>query len=453
MKIIGLDVSKDNVCAHALDRYPAGGLSTYWQKTRKRAKSEYPTFYSVPHPKKKRKSAWDFLEWVKDVKPHYAVMEPTGHHYSLLWATILQSLNIPVLWVGHIELKRYREGKNLPGKGKNDAIDALAMAAYPHDPEHLLESEEFNPRAFLMVRCDRVNRLRELCQDLNHLARVQHPIVAHLKQCLSWQFPEVQQLRSQSSKYAPPLYGWLANREDLCSRRGWTRIVKKHERSIARELDLEISPLTRLQAQWMIDIDEQEKQIECELRALLDAEEFAPYNQIFDRFGFGLRIRSRLLSRIYPFESFLTADNRQWIEYELREVKKPERVFTGGVYKVKFNPGDMKRHKRNRSRDIFKMRLGMGTVLEASGDGWIEKSAGSTICRESLWQHVFTKVEPDRGPDTPEFRELVNYRDDLKERKDPSGKPLLNGRHIEGKIMSKTTNLLFKVFVQTFARQ
>ncbi|CUR32965.1 MULTISPECIES: hypothetical protein [Planktothrix] len=39
-----------------------------------------------------------------------------------------------------MELKRYREGKNLPGHGKNDAVDALAMAAYPFDPEHFLYS-------------------------------------------------------------------------------------------------------------------------------------------------------------------------------------------------------------------------------------------------------------------------------------------------------------------------
>ncbi|MCC5620962.1 hypothetical protein [Nostoc sp. CHAB 5715] len=42
-----------------------------------------------------------------------------------------ESLEIKILWVGHIELRRYRGGKNLPNK--SDAADALAMAAYGVD--------------------------------------------------------------------------------------------------------------------------------------------------------------------------------------------------------------------------------------------------------------------------------------------------------------------------------
>ncbi len=38
-----------------------------------------------------------------------------------------------------------------------------------------------------------------------------------------------------------------------------------------------------------------------------------------------------------------------------------------------------KRIKRDRSRDTFKMRLGMGTVLEESGDGLAEKASGSSL--------------------------------------------------------------------------
>jgi hypothetical protein len=37
------------------------------------------------------------------------------------------------------------------------------------------------------------------------------------------------------------------------------------------------------------------------------------------------------------------------------------------------SPGDIKRVKRNRSRDAFKMRLGMATVLEQSGNDLVEK--------------------------------------------------------------------------------
>lgn len=62
-----------------------------------------------------------------------AILEPTGNHYSRVWAQIIESLGIKILWVGHIELRRYRGGKNLPNK--SDEADALAMAAYAQDQE------------------------------------------------------------------------------------------------------------------------------------------------------------------------------------------------------------------------------------------------------------------------------------------------------------------------------
>lgn len=67
------------------------------------------------------------------------------------------------------------------------------------------------------------------------------------------------------------------------------------------------------------------------------------------------------------------------IEYELREVKKTERDAEGGKLRqngetiVKRLAGDPKRIKRNRSRNTFKMRLGMGMTLEQSGDGLVDK--------------------------------------------------------------------------------
>jgi len=83
---------------------------------------------------------------VPEVKPDYAILEPTGNHYSRIWAAILKKLEIKVLWVGHVELRRYRGGKNLPNK--SDPADALAMAAYGHDPDHRLEDENINLRYF-----------------------------------------------------------------------------------------------------------------------------------------------------------------------------------------------------------------------------------------------------------------------------------------------------------------
>ncbi|WP_292733710.1 hypothetical protein [Nostoc sp. JL31] len=132
------------------------------------------------------------------------------------------------------------------------------------------------------------------------------------------------------------------------------------------------------------------------------------------------------------------------IEYEVREIKKTERERQNGETIVKRLVGDTKRIKRNRSRDTFKMRLGLGTVLEQSGDGLIEKPSGSSLCRISLWQHVLTGIETGRLPENKLTKELINYRDSLKANVTEQGEKLLGGKHIQGKLISKVVNLLFQ---------
>ncbi|MBN4004774.1 transposase [Nostoc sp. LPT] len=444
--ILGIDVSKSSITCHILTQYPKGGLQTYWNKTRNKASSLYPAFYSNPDTKKKQKSAFDFANYLAEIKPNYAILEPTGNHYSRLWASILKKLEIKILWVGHVELRRYRGGKNLPNK--SDPADALAMAAYGHDPDHRLETGELNMRYFLMHRPEPIDELRDLCQQLEHLNRVQSPIVNYARQLLAWQFPEVAHTKSASSKagWLAPLWGWLAKRLEI-SPAGRTRIENLYKISIAKDYGIEINPILELHAEWMCDISLYEQRLEARITQMLCITEFKPYMSVFDKFGFGLRVRSRLLTRIYPFESFLGVNGRLVIEYEVREVKKTERDRKNGETTVRRLAGDtkrIKRIKRNRSRDTFKMRLGMGTVLEQSGDGLVEKASGSSLCRISLWQYVLTGVETGRLPSNDLTGKLINYRDSLKANVTEQGEKLLGGKHIQGKLMSKVVNLLFQ---------
>lgn len=164
-KVLGIDVSKAKITTHILSCFPAVGIKNYWNKTRNKSAS-YPTFYTFIPKKKSYKNAFDFAAYVKEMSPNYAILEPTGNHYSRIWYQILQSLEIKVLWVGHVELKRYRAGKLLPNK--SDAVDALAMAAYVLDPEHLTESGEINLKFYLIHQPDLINQLRDLCQQLEH---------------------------------------------------------------------------------------------------------------------------------------------------------------------------------------------------------------------------------------------------------------------------------------------
>ncbi|MEH1871345.1 hypothetical protein [Nostoc sp.] len=111
LTILGIDVSKSSVTTHILTQYPKGGLQAYWNKTRNKASTLYPAFYSNPDAKNQQKSAFDFADYLAEIKPDYAILEPTGNHYSRLWASILNKLEIKMLWVGHVELRRYRGGK------------------------------------------------------------------------------------------------------------------------------------------------------------------------------------------------------------------------------------------------------------------------------------------------------------------------------------------------------
>ncbi|MEH2148937.1 MAG: hypothetical protein V7K63_12395 [Nostoc sp.] len=57
LTILGIDVSKSSISTHILTQYPQGGLQAYWNKTRNKASTLYPAFYSNPDAKKKQKSA------------------------------------------------------------------------------------------------------------------------------------------------------------------------------------------------------------------------------------------------------------------------------------------------------------------------------------------------------------------------------------------------------------
>lgn len=268
-----------------------------------------------------------------------------------------------ILWVGHIELRRYRGGKNLPNK--SDEADALAMAAYAVDQENYLESGELNPRQFLMHRPVPINQLRELVQQLEHLNRVQSPIINYTRQSLAWQFPEKALSKTESTKSGnvPPLWGWLAQRESQVHPPSYKSITKNYQKSIAVQLGLEIDPIVRLHADWLCDIDIEEQRLEDELR------------------------------------------------------------------------------------------LGMGTVLEQSGDKLVEVGSGSALCRMTFWQYVITKIEIDnRLPDNPIANEISLYKETLKSKVDGSGKQLLNGKHLQNKLMSKVANILFRELCSAIAQ-
>lgn len=111
LKTLGIDVSKSSVTIHVLSSYPKGGLKSYWEKTRNKSSSLYPTFYSNPDTKNKQKSAFDFADFLGETKPDVAILEPTGNHYSRLWSSMLESLGVKIRyrWTYRIAALSWRE--------------------------------------------------------------------------------------------------------------------------------------------------------------------------------------------------------------------------------------------------------------------------------------------------------------------------------------------------------
>jgi len=448
-KVLGLDVSKSSITCHVLTEYPKGGIRGYWDKTRNKLSTLYPVFWAIPDNKGKKKLTLDFISWCEEIKPDYAVIEPTGVHYSRVWEKILESLRIKILWVGHAELRRHRASKNLPNK--SDHADALALASYPFDPDHRLEDGKINLKYFLIEQPKLIGELREVVQQLEHLNAVQSPIINYARQRLSWEFPEKALSKSETSQKTgtAPLWAWLSiEHNQEMTKSGKTRIDNTYNDSIAKKHGIEIDSITRVHADWLCDISLYESKLEKQVEKILCSGEFSKYMLIFTKFGFGTRTKAKLLTRIYPFQTFLSVEGKEVIEYEIREVKKQERERIDGKNIIKYSAGEEKRIRRNRSRDMFKLRMGMGTNLEQSGDKLVEKNAGSSLCRIALWQYVLVSIETGRLPTNEITNSLITYRDYLKSLTDAQGKPLLNGKHIQGKLMSKTINLLYAELVK-----
>jgi len=392
MRIVGLDVCKSSVVACLLTKFPTHPKQ-YFRTTK------FPTF----------KAGDVGIQALLELKPDIAVIEPSGVHYSKLWAKVLEYENIEVRWVGHVQLRSYRQNLRLPSK--NDKADALALACYCWQ---YLEQSEY----FLRFNPAPVAKLREIYLQLHHLNRVQNPIINRLRQSLAYEFPEVAQTRSLRRTHVdiPPLWGWLAQTR---SSPYYERIYAK---SVTRAYGIEISEFTRMHAQRLCSLQLQENQLEAELELLLRVPEYQPYLKVFACFGFGLRTKALLLSQIYPIQSYLGSGNKPIVEFE------------------RGNNGKLQ--KQHRSLRSFKLRLGLGLVEDSSGDYHQWVAGGSSLCRKALWLWEFTRIEPIKVRPKNEIGEQLGaYRDQLREGGTPA-------KVVQSRVCVKAVTLLFKKLVE-----
>ena len=458
MNRIGIDVSRDTVTVHLLVAYPIGGLLAHWQKSSQKLNQNYPKFYLYPEGESRKSpppGVPDFISFLMFNGVTHAAIEPTGVHYSYLWARALESAEVSVCWVGHVQARTYRAGRHLPNK--TDSADALALAAYLFDQEHLLESGELNPKYFLVHRPYPIDELRAACLYLEHSNKTSRVVGNYAQQLMSWQWPE-RKLSSSKTKLEgnlPPLLAFLAEEPERCTKVGWSRANNDYQKSVARSYDIEIDPYLREQARILAVVHDSDKRLEAELERLIDNPCFEPYHAIFDRFGFPLKIRANILTRIYPFESFLNEEGTEWIEYRVKEVEKLEASYTKKGRRVVDKKGKTaKRCKINHSRDIFKMQLGMGSVLKQSGEYWYENKAGSSSARVSLWRFSRSMVESrDKLPDTDLAEEMIKFCEKLKFDEAGERRKGLIPKAITTKISAKVANMLYRELIRALGQR
>lgn len=355
MRIIGLDVCKNAVVAWALDELPKN-LKEHFKTNRR------PDTKQNPDPLKFYATT-DGIKALLSLAPDAIALEPTGIHYSWIFAHIAKREGIPVLWVGHSEVRHFRMQARLPDK--NDQADALALAAYALQywgQEH----------HFLSFDHDAIVGLRELYLQLKSVVRIQSPVINRARQQLAREFPEaaLKQSDSKGGKI-PALWGWLAE-HPVHKRNPYPKL---YQESIAPLYGVELSGFTRKLSSTYCDLLAWETELERELHHILKKPEFLPYIKIMSLLGMGARCQALLISQIYPVGRF-------------------------------------------ESLGAFKRRLGVAKVEVSSGDRKGSKSGhGSQMCATELYLWVLTTIAPVKmRPKNAIASKVVEFYEDRKAR-------------------------------------
>jgi len=391
LRVLGLDICKNSVVACLLTKKPTDPRNAY---------------HCLEFFKLNADAAG--IKRLLELKPDVALMEPTGGNYQRLWGVQLAKVGVEVRLVSNNKLPAYRKTLDLPDK--DDNADALALACYFFDYQHL-------PRRFLQVRDSVTVRVRELCLRLCHYNRVQSPIINRLRQDLAWQFPEVMNVRSilgGDENLPPLLWGWIAGERNSA----------KYDRLYDASVGSGIEDETRFAAKMYCDLAIQERLIETELANLIKTDmRFLPYRKVFARFGLGIRVQGIILSQVFPIQNFFGPDN------------KPEVVKTRGRNSKKVTT-------KRRSEARFMKSLGVAPVRQWSGDEKKKVSqSGSDVCRKALWQWIFTRIEPERNrPLNPTVDKLVSYFVEAKSQKQPI-------RLIRSRLAAKAARALWRELV------
>lgn len=348
MKICGLDISRNSATVCVLEEIPHDFKKVKVKKLKLNQKG---------------------LETLLGLEFDAAILEPTGGHYSRLWAHALAKAGHEVRWVNHDTVESHRRSHRLINK--SDSIDAAILAVYG--------LERWNVKgAFLDEQpSDKMNSLVLQIESLN---RIRNPIINRLRQQLSHEWPEVAERTTKNGKNPAGL--WLAIADEKWS----AKLKTEYEQSIG----LGLSEFSKGLAKLACDVDRQKIALEEQIYEELDKQEYKPYMKALEVFGIQKSsTAASLILAIYPFERFLDSDRK---------------IITEHVYSC-----NGKRVRRNRSLAAYKMACGLGMTLYQSGDkeGW--RPGGRAVTRRSIWRWV--KMQVVMKPDTTNamIRELREF--------------------------------------------
>lgn len=400
--IVGIDVSRSSIAACFMLEKPSNPRDNYFD-------ADIEVFHSNIENLNKLRVKIESFKADKIV----AICEPTGMNYAQLWMNKLSDWGVEVRMISNSKLPNYRAelmGKEGKSGAKTDDIDAFAIACWYFD-----KSET----SYLKIRDPLVTHIKRTCLRLEHLNRVQSPIINRMRQELAWQCPEVAQVRSAKlqEELPPLLWGWLAGR----------RKSKKYDRILEATVGSGIEPETRWASNQYCEIEEEIFKFKRQLTLLIDNPQFDEYRRIFTKFGFGYQLRGYLLGAIYPIRDFLK-DGRP-------EVKLRKNRQTGKESKLKL------------SERRFMRAVGMGVIREDSGQKKKGKQSGSALCRKALWQWCFTRLEVTRNNPPLKFvygqgkeAEQMSPSENLKRRK-KGGTPVKLARQ---RVIARCVRELFK---------
>src|SRR6476661_5504579 len=400
--IVGIDVSRSSIAACFMLEIPSNPRDDYFD-------ADIEVYRSNIENLNRLRTKIEGFKADKVI----AICEPTGMNYAQLWMNKLSDWGCEVRMISNSKLPNYRAelmGKEGKSGAKTDDIDAFAIACWYFDKTET---------SYLKIRDPLVSQIKHICLRLEHLNRVQSPIINRMRQELAWQCPEIALVKSAKlqDELPPLLWGWLAER----------RNSKKYDRVLEGTIGSGIEQQTRWAAKQYCEIEEEIFKLKKQLVKLIDNPQFDEYRRIFTRFGFGYQLQGYLLGAIYPIEDFLK-DGRP-------EVKIRKNRQTRSESKLKL------------SERRFMRAVGMGVIREDSGQKKKGKQSGSALCRKALWQWCFTRLEVARNNPPLQFTygqaenlEKMSPAENLRRRK-KGGTPIKLARQ---RVIARCIRELFK---------